>query len=112
VADPDQLRPFAGQLGEGGHVQLAVLIIGHHHHLGADVAGGLPVGQHIAAVFGAAGQDLVTRAQRDRVERGVPGVGGVVGQRDLLAAAANQFGDRVISGGDGIPGLGGGLIPA
>jgi hypothetical protein len=35
-----------------------VLAVGHHGDLGAGAAGDLPVGQHIAAVLGAAGQDL------------------------------------------------------
>ena len=112
VADPDQPGPRAGQPFQRGHVQLAVLVVGHHHDLGAGPAGGLPVGQHVAAVLGPAGQDLVTRAQRHRVERRVPGVGGVVEQRDLLGPAADHLGDRLIGDGDRGPRLGGGLVPA
>jgi hypothetical protein len=89
VAHPDQRCPLAGQPVQRGHVQLAVLIIGHHDDLGAGPPGGLPVGQHVAAVFGAAGQDLVAGAQRNGVERRVPGMRGVVEQGDLLAAAAH-----------------------
>jgi hypothetical protein len=63
VADPDQPGPVAGHPGEGGLVQLAVLVVGHHGDLGAGAAGDLPVGQHIAAVLGAAGQDLVAGAK-------------------------------------------------
>lgn len=50
-------------------VQLAVLVVGHHGDLGAGAAADLPVGKHIAAVLGAAGQDLVAGAKGHRVER-------------------------------------------
>jgi hypothetical protein len=112
VADPDQPGPLISHRGERGHVHLAVPVAGHHGHFGAGALGGLPVGQHVAAVFGAAGQDPVTPAQRHGVERRVPGVGGVVEQRDLLASPSDQLGDRGINGGDRLPGLGRGLVPA
>ncbi len=89
-----------------------MLVVGHHGDLGAGAAGDLPVGQHIAAVLGAAGQDLVAGAKGHRVERRVPGVGGVAEQGHLLALAPDQPGDRVIGGRDRVPPLSRGLIPA
>jgi len=94
VADPDQRCPPARQPLQRGDVQLAMLVIGHHDDLGARPAGGLPVGQHVATIFRTAGQDLVAGTQRDGVERRVPGVGGIVEQRDLLGPAAGQPGNR------------------
>jgi hypothetical protein len=91
---------------------LPVLVVGHDDDLGAGAAGGLPVGQYIAAVLGAASEDLISRPQRDGVKGRVPGVGGVVEQCDLLAAAAGQLGQRRMGGGDRLGRLGGGLVPA
>jgi hypothetical protein len=60
----------------------------------AGALGDLQVGQDVAAVLHAAGEDPIARAQRDRVERGVPRVRGIVEQGDLAGAVADELGDR------------------
>jgi len=110
VTHPDQPGPLASQPGEGGHVQLPVGIVRDHDHICAGALGGLQVGQHVAAVLGAPGQDPVTRTERHRVERGIPSARGVVEQRHLLTSAADQLGDGAIGGSNRIPRRGGGFV--
>ena len=95
---PDQLRPLVDQLGQRGQVDRAVRVVGHHHQLGPGPPGHLQVREHAAAVLGPAGEDAVAGPERDRVEGRVPGVGGVVEQRDLLAPGAEQPGHPGVRG--------------
>jgi hypothetical protein len=100
VADADQPRALVDQLRQRGGVELAVLVVGHDHHLDARTLRDLQVGKDVAAVFGPPSQDAIAASQRHRVERRVPGMGGVVEERHLVAPTANEFGDGVVRRGD------------
>jgi hypothetical protein len=107
------LVAFAGGSAWAAFSGSVAMLIAARASMGIGAApGDLPIGQHIAAILGAAGQDLVAGAKGHRVERRVPGVGGVVEQDHLLASAPDQPGDRVIGGRDRVPRLSRGLIPA
>lgn len=112
MADSDQSGALVDQGGEGGGVELSGRVVGDDHDLGAGAPGDLEVGEHIAAVLGAAGEDAVARLEGQCVERGVPGVGGVVEQRDLVGPSAHQPGEVVVGGVDPLPFLIRGLVAA
>ena len=79
----DQLGPRVDQVRERGDVDLAGVVVRDDHDFRTGPPSQLQVGQHVAAVFVAPGQDPVTGAKRHGVERGVPCVGGVVEKCDL-----------------------------
>ena len=91
-AMPDQLGALVDQVREGSGVELAGLVVGDDDDLGSGALGRLQVGEDAAAVLGPACEYAVARLERHGVERGVPGVGGVVEQRDLVRPAAHQLG--------------------
>ena len=64
MAHSDQLHPFVHEPGKRGGVELAVAVVGDDDHLGGGALGSLPVGQHIAAIFRADGEDPVTWTER------------------------------------------------
>jgi hypothetical protein len=100
VGHADELGPLVDQPGESCGVQLPVLVVGDDDDLGAGPPGDLEVGQHVAAVLGPPGQDPVTGSKRNRVEGGLPGVGGVVEQRHLPGLATHQLGEPGVGGVD------------
>ena len=100
MAHSDQLHPFVHEPGKRGGVELAVAVVGDDDNLGAGALGGLPVGQHVAAVFRAAGEDPVTRTERHRVEGGVPGMRGIIEKRHLVGLATQQPSDAGVGGAD------------
>ncbi len=97
---PDHPGALIDQVSERLHVDLTGSVVRDDHQLGARPRGHLPVRQHAAAVLVDPGQDPVSRAQRHRVERRVPGVGRVVEQRDLVLGPADQRGKTASRAGD------------
>ena len=103
VSDAHQPGAVVDQVRQGGGVELPVLVVGDDDDLGPGALGRLQVGEDAAAVLGPAGEDAIARLERHGVERGVPGVGGVVEQRDLVRPAAHQSGDVPVGGIDAAP---------
>ncbi len=112
MADADEPGAFVDQCGQGPGVQLAGGVVGHDDDPDAEPLGGLEVGQQVAGVLGAAGQDPVAGPEAERVEGGVPGVGAVVEQRHLLGPAAEQGGEPGVGPGEPLGGLVGGRVAA
>ena len=92
----DQLRALVDETGKRVEVDLSAFVVGDDDHVGSGPRGDLEVGEHAAAVLVAPGQDSVAFRQRDRVERGIPCVRGVVEERDLLRRCAEQFTERPV----------------
>src|SRR4029453_5899897 len=96
---PDQLDPVVEQVDQRVGVDLTGAVVGHHDALDAGARRDLEVGEDVAPVLVAGGEDAVTPLERDRVERRVPGVGGVVEQRDLRRLATDQPGQAGVRAG-------------
>lgn len=112
VGDADEFGALVDQVGQSRGVELSGLVVGDDDDLRAGAFGDLEVGEHVAAVLVAAGQDAVARLEGHRVEGRVPGVGGVVEERDLIGSSADQPGDVRVGGVDALAFPVGGLVAA
>jgi hypothetical protein len=92
----DELGALVDQAGEGVDVDLSGVVVGDHDDVYSCSLRDLQVRKHVAAVLCPTGQDAITMLKRHRVERGVPGVRGVVEQGDLRRRRTQQLGQRVV----------------
>ncbi len=91
---------------------LAALVVADHDDLRTGALRHLQQRDVVRRVLGAAGEDPVARLEVERVERHVPGPGGVLDDRDLVARAAEQAGDAVVGRLDPVVLAGGRLVAA
>ena len=64
------------------------------------------------SVLGFGGEDAIAGREADRIERHVPGHGGVLDERDLRRSAFNKSRDRIVDRFAPIVGCSGGLVAA
>ena len=112
VGDRDEPRARPDRALERGHVHLPRGVVADDVDLDAHALLHLQEGEIVRGVLGPRGDDAVSRAKGDRIERHVPGPRGVLHERDLVPVGTDQGGDGVIDVGHPIRGLRGGLVSA
>ncbi len=110
--DADELGSFVDHRPEGICVELSGGVVGHDFDDGAMVLGCLQIGDVVGGVLGLSGQDPIAGTERNRMERQVPGHGGVFDQRDLVAARTDETCDRVADALEPLARGAGGGVPA
>ena len=112
VRDRDQLRARTDCALEGGEVELPGRVAVDHVDLDPHARLHLQEREVVRQILGPRGDDAVARPERNRVERHVPGARGVLDERDLVRAGADQRGDGVVDICDAIGGFGRSLVAA
>jgi len=110
VGDRDESGPRPDRALERGHVDLSRGIVLDDVDLDTHSPLHLQEREVIRRVLGARGDDPVSGAEGDRVEGHVPGSRGVLDERDLVRAGADERGDGVVEVGDSIRRLGRRLV--
>ena len=108
----DDPRTAFQLLLERAQRHLAALVVADHHHDRPGAPRHLQQRDVVRRVLGAARQDPVARLEAERVEGHVPGAGGVLDDRDLVARAAEQAGDAVVGRLDPVVLASGSLVAA
>ena len=112
MRDGDEAYAVVDHPLERCDVERAAVVAGHDLDDGAGAPRHLQEGDVVAGVLRARREDAIAGPERDRVERQVPGHGGVLDQRDLLTLAVDQAGDRIVDGLAAVVGGVGRLIAA
>ena len=112
VGESDQPGAGADRALERREVDLPGRVILDHVDLDARARLHLQEREVVRQVLGPRGDDAIARPERHRVERHVPGARGVLDERDLVPARADQRGDGVIDIRDAIGRLGRRLVAA
>jgi hypothetical protein len=112
VRNRDQPGALVDRAFQRRDVDLAVIIVRHHHQFRAGLLGDLQIGDVVRRIFTDAGQDAVARLEVERIESEVPGARGVLDEGDFARLGPDQPGGRGIEAVELVAHLVGRLVAA